>query len=173
MTSKIIPNYPNYSITEDGIVRNIEKDTVLKQRINRDGYYRIDMWNAGNSKTFKIHRLIYECFLLKDGETMPECIDHIDNNKLNNSITNLRPATKQQNGRNSRVSKNNKLGHKNICIIPSGNFRVQIKIDIGIYYDKTHKTLELAIADRNAKLLLYHGEFANNGIVTQNNQNAS
>ena len=41
---------------------------------------------------------------------MPEYIDHINGNKLDNRIENLRKATKEQNGWNRGIQKNNKSG---------------------------------------------------------------
>ena len=41
-------------------------------------------------------------------------IDHIDGNKENNTIGNLREATRHENNRNRDVNKTNKLGLKNI-----------------------------------------------------------
>ena len=165
MNAKIIPSFPNYTITEEGEVRNIKRDMVRKQIVNGYGYKQLSLCNKGVQITSCIHRLIYECFVMKDGDVMPEIIDHKDNNKLNNNISNLRPSTLQENSRNRVMKHNKQSGHKNIKITKYGNFEVQINIGYKVTYSKTHKTLPLAIADRDAKLLLYHGEFANNGVV--------
>lgn len=57
------------------------------------GYYVTSI----NNKKYKLHRLI---FLYHNGY-IPEFIDHIDNNRLNNKIKNLRKATRLQNNRNA------------------------------------------------------------------------
>ena len=106
MTAKIMPNYPNYSITEDGVVRNVKTDKVIKQHINKDGYLQLSICNGRVIKTYVLHRLIYECWVLKDGETMPKMLDHIDCNKINNTPINLRAATNQENQRNRLINKN-------------------------------------------------------------------
>ena len=110
MTAKVIPNYPNYTITEDGVVRNVKTGRIKTNLLNL-GYYYIHLWKDNVLNSRPVHRLLYQCFVLKDGEEMPEFIDHKDNNRLNNNLSNLRPA----------------------------------------------------IADRDIKLVEYHGEFANNG----------
>lgn len=57
------------------------------------------------------HRLI---FLLHHGYC-PQYIDHIDGNRTNNNIENLRPATLNQNARNCKVPSHNTSGHKGVC----------------------------------------------------------
>ena len=54
-----------------------------------------------NNKRYQAHRLI---FLYHHGY-LPEFLDHIDGNKLNNNITNLREATKSQNAMNMKKRK--------------------------------------------------------------------
>ena len=162
MTAKVIPNYPNYTITEDGVVRNVKTGRIKTNLLNL-GYYYIHLWKDNVLNSRPVHRLLYQCFVLKDGEEMPEFIDHKDNNRLNNNLSNLRPATRVENNRNKSTHKNSSSGHKNIRINKSGNYGVYIKIAKNIWYRKTHPTLELAIADRDIKLVEYHGEFANNG----------
>ena len=61
-------------------------------------------------KLYKAHRLIY---LMMHGE-LPQFIDHIDNNPLNNKIENLRPTTKAQNGFNRKINSNNSSGYKGV-----------------------------------------------------------
>lgn len=56
------------------------------------------------------HRVI---FLMHHGY-MPELIDHIDGDTLNNRIENLRPATKSTNGMNRLKQKNNTSGYKGV-----------------------------------------------------------
>lgn len=62
--------------------------------INRK-YKKIKIKN----KSYVIHRIIFMMF----HGYMPEIVDHIDNNPLNNCIENLRPATKQQNNSNCKM----------------------------------------------------------------------
>jgi hypothetical protein len=117
------------------------------------GYVRVCL----NKKQYKAHRVI---FLMHHGY-LPECIDHIDGNKLNNKIENLRPATRQQNGQNSVMRKNNKSGAKGVCWSKSANkWRVQINVNKEKKYFGVYEDLELAelvaIEARNK----YHNNFA-------------
>ena len=64
------------------------------------GYYQFQFSYLNKSRKFKLHRIIYwlhnpdwDVF----DSSKDNCIDHIDQNKLNNDITNLRVVTNQQN----------------------------------------------------------------------------
>lgn len=69
-------------------------------------YYRITI----NKNIYFTHKLI---FMFHNG-FMPEIVDHIDGNPLNNKIENLRPATRSQNMRNAKIHKTNTSGVKNV-----------------------------------------------------------
>ena len=75
--------------------------------IDEQGYRRIRI----ERKIYKAHRLIWKYHYGKDPK---EFIDHIDGNRLNNNMENLREATNQQNGFNRGPQKNNKLGIKGV-----------------------------------------------------------
>lgn len=63
-----------------------------------------------DNKMYRAHRLI---FLWHHGY-IPQFIDHIDQNKINNKIENLRAATKSQNMQNCGKQKNNTSGYKGV-----------------------------------------------------------
>jgi hypothetical protein len=73
-----------------------------------------------NHKRFYLHRLIW---LFHYG-TLPKCIDHIDGNKNNNLIENLREATISQNSLNMKIRNNKKIPIKNVYAY-SGGFEVK------------------------------------------------
>lgn len=69
----------------------------------RDGYYNIQI----QGKIYAAHRLI---FLFHHGY-LPALVDHINQDKLDNRIENLRPATKKQNAENCKLYASNTSGH--------------------------------------------------------------
>lgn len=84
-----------------------------------------------------IHRLVW---LFEHGEWPKECLDHIDGDKSNNRIQNLREATYAQNRVNTGVQVNNLLGLKGVQLhTQSGKYRARItwngkKRSLGLYY---------------------------------------
>ena len=70
------------------------------------GYIRVGI----SKKYYLLHRLI---FMMHYGY-MPDEVDHINGNKLDNRIDNLRAASKSQNLRNRPRNINNTSGYKNV-----------------------------------------------------------
>ena len=110
-----------------------------------------------NTKAFKAHRLV---FLYHYGY-LPECVDHIDGDKANNRIENLRAATKEENCQNQKVRSTNKSGCKGVKWNNiSKKWQVGIcknykNIHLGIYED-----LELASLVAIEATELIHGRFS-------------
>ena len=67
-----------------------------------------------NKHLYKLHRIV---FLYHHGY-VPEFVDHIDCNKTNNRIKNLRPATKQENFHNMGGNKNTTSKYKGVYYAP-------------------------------------------------------
>jgi hypothetical protein len=155
-----IREFPRYTISENSEIFDTLKKRVIKQ-CNVKGYKIVNLTNEnGDIKKPRVHRLIFEAFILKDGDEMPTDIDHIDLNKSNNQIANLRSATHQENCRNRSKQKNNSSGYKNIIITKYGTFKVQIWISRDDRYSKTFKILKEAIDDSIRMMDKHHGDFA-------------
>lgn len=94
---KVINDYPNYEISNKGVVRrlmpgkgNTHAGRIRKQSINMCGYLMISF---PGPKTVSVHRLVAKTFI---GESDLD-INHIDGNKLNNSVENLEYVTRSEN----------------------------------------------------------------------------
>ncbi len=121
--------------------------------LNTNGYLRTKI----KGKDYKIHRLI---FLLHHGY-LPEFIDHIDNNKTNNRVENLREVTRSENQRNRKLGKDNKSGHKNVAWHKSSQkWRVCIRAYPKSIYIGSFDDLELADLVAHEARYKYHGGFA-------------
>lgn len=98
---RILKENENYEININNFeIRNSRNKRVIKPWINKGGYYTVTLSNNGDVKKYLLHRLIYNNFL---GKLEPEdIIDHIDNDRLNNSLENLRIVTASENSINSK-----------------------------------------------------------------------
>jgi hypothetical protein len=94
----IIQEFPNYQISNLGNVRNIQTGKILKPNIGTTGYYFVNLYLEGKAKSIKIHRLVAKYFIPNLNNKKE--IDHIDNNTLNNNISNLRWCNRSENNKN-------------------------------------------------------------------------
>lgn len=82
-------------VSEDGkVIRDVERDYVYKQDCNSDGYLTVRVRHVRTT----VHRLVALAFLGERPEGM--VIDHIDRDKTNNHISNLRYCSLSENSKN-------------------------------------------------------------------------
>lgn len=96
---KEVIDYPGYFISNFGNIKGIRfKDRLLKQHQNHKGYFHVGLNNENGHKKFGVHRLVALAFLEKiEGKGY---VDHIDRNKQNNKLDNLRWISNAENIRN-------------------------------------------------------------------------
>lgn len=92
----------------------------------RNGYRRIQITINGKQELFGAHRIIWK---MVTGRDPPEQIDHIDRNRSNNAIANLREATPLENAQNKRHNNPNGVSYRGTCVYAfrGGKFRAQVK----------------------------------------------
>lgn len=89
------------------VQRGLEKAGVLAGSVSRTGYLVIHI----DRKRYRSHRLAW---LYVHGKWPNGTIDHIDGDKMNNRIGNLREATVAENNKNRRLSSANTTGYKGV-----------------------------------------------------------
>lgn len=102
-----------YQVSSYGRVRNVERDRILTPGREKHGYLEIRLSSGKGAHIavhFMIHRLVAYMFLPPPlpGQTN---IDHIDGNKANNSVPNLRWCTPEENANNPITLKRHKNVH--------------------------------------------------------------
>ena len=142
-----IEGYPNYLIYEDGKVFSKYKNKFLNPSINSHGYYTIDLRENGKQKTHLIHRLI-GIHYIPNPENKRE-IDHMNRDKTDNRIENLRWATPSENNQNKGIPNTNTSGVKYICYDKFQDRWVFQKRINGKLTRKYFKTKEEAIEFKN------------------------
>lgn len=80
-------------VRKNGRVDN-RKGRVLKQKLNRYGYYEITLSSGEIRKTCLVHRLVAKAFI--ENHNGKPTVNHIDGNKRNNSVDNLEWATHKE-----------------------------------------------------------------------------
>ena len=148
------------------------KDGALYWKVNRNtGIKRIGL-RAGSTNTigyrqvlidgkkYAEHRIIYAMH----NDEIPAQIDHINGNRADNRIENLRPANNQQNQHNSKLRSDNKSGIKGVTWHKaSKKWAVNLRVNgvlksFGLYFD-----IDYAKFVADAMRHKYHKEFANHG----------
>lgn len=109
--------------------------------------YRVNLWANDKAKMFKVHRLVAQAFI-PNPENKPQ-VNHIDNNPLNNNVSNLEWVTNRENldhclkqGRFNRGSNNgmSKLNEQKVLEI-----RELIKTKDKDYLVKKYKVAKTTI----------------------------
>lgn len=106
------------------------------------------------------HRLVW----IYHFGTTKKFIDHIDGNRSNNKIDNLRLCDRFENAHNRKRCKRNKTGVKGVRVRPdNGRYEVRIavrnkRLVLGSYDDLELAELVMVMAREK-----YHGSFANHG----------
>ena len=146
-----INNYPNYLIYEDGRVFSKIKNKFLKHYLYNAGYYRVNLCKNGKDNKFLIHRLIAEHYI--PNHEKKRCVDHIDRNKLNNNLINLRWATHTENNNNIPKRITNTSGHSNVRYVKKRKEYIFRKDYKSKFYQKYFKTLKEALCYKYIFLL--------------------
>lgn len=111
-----------------------------------------------NYKKYLAHRVAWAYV---HGEFPKNEIDHIDGNKQNNAISNLREATRVENTWNTKISKRNTSGFKNVSLHKkTGLWRATLNCKNANVINKYFKTKEDAVIFLQKEREKHHGNFS-------------
>lgn len=92
---RIVKGFENYSVSDTGNLRNNASGKMLKPMISTCGYVYFHLIKDEKKHTKYVHRMVGESFI-PNPKNLPQ-IDHVDGNKLNNTVSNLRWVTISEN----------------------------------------------------------------------------
>ena len=90
-----VTGYPDYLIYEDGRIWSDKTKKFLKPSLTGTGYLTVELFNESGSRRFLVHRLVARAFIPNPNE-LPQ-INHKDENKSNNNVSNLEWCTAKYN----------------------------------------------------------------------------
>lgn len=108
---KDIPGYETiYKITVYGEIYSVKTGKQLKHCVSKDGVLKVSLNKNGNKKKHLVHRLVAITYI--PNPTNKPQVDHIDGDKHNNHISNLRWCTNTENQQFRAVQGNSGKGDK-------------------------------------------------------------
>lgn len=116
---KVIPGFENYAVSTHGRIMRVKEGPNSKvgtmkniQYNKKTGYAHVKVSGSEGKRSMSLHRLVAEAFV-PNPHSYRE-VDHIDRNKTNNCVENLRWCTRVENLTNMSYSK----AVKNIWAFP-------------------------------------------------------
>jgi hypothetical protein len=156
---KIIKDFENYSVSNFGNVRNNKTSRILKPGIH-NGYYYVILSIDGKHFNKTIHKLVGETFI--PNPLNKTCIDHKNNDKLDNNVSNLRYCTQQENCMNTKLSSKNTSNYKGVHFDKQRNkWMAQIMINGKRKHLGCFDNIEDAVNARVKKAEELFGEYKN------------
>lgn len=155
-----------YMVSKDGKIKSLNykgtgEEKVLKPYLDRDGYERIGLSYHSKHICKYVHRLVAEAFI--DNPNELETVDHIDNNKTNNSVENLRWLSREENVR--------KAANEHIGLPETHNAKPVEQYDInnnfiGCYASASEASRNTGIRQSNiSKSIIYPNRYTAGGYI--------
>lgn len=127
-----------YKINQVGDILGVKRQRLVKKCVNRHGYVYVNLCKEGKIKNHLVHRLLCQHYI-SNPDNLPQ-VDHIDRNKLNNMLSNLRWSTSRDNCLNKDVVASS--GEQNIKKTRHNTFM--------FHFTKTFSSLEEAKVYRDS-----------------------
>lgn len=137
-----VSNYGNVKSLNRNTKNQYKKEFVIKPCVSGNGYLRV-CFNKNGSQTSKtVHQLVAIAFLNHTPNKYVLVVDHIDENKLNNNLTNLQLITQVENLNKSIDKTKTSSKYKGVSWVKRDKkWRAQIRVEgkiksIGYFTDE-------------------------------------
>ena len=90
--------YEKYEVSTEGNVRNRKTKKSMSQNDNGRGYLKVMLYNKDKRKCVSVHRIVAEVFIPNPNNY--DTVDHINHNKHDNRVENLRWLSHKNNSSN-------------------------------------------------------------------------
>lgn len=116
---KDIPEYEGlYQVSSFGNLKSLErkvnnsnystrivKEKIMKQSLSNNGYLIVSLWKNNKRTSKTVHSLVAMSFLKHIPISRKTVIDHIDNNKTNNKLSNIQIISNRENSTKDKIPK--------------------------------------------------------------------
>ena len=146
-------DYFGYTVYENGDILRKDGKGMLKPQKNKWGYLYVNISIDKEEYKMRVHRLV-ALYYIPNPDNKPE-VDHIVSEDItNNSVSNLRWATRSEQNINRGMFCNNTSGVKGVT--KKGNsWKAQLQVN-GKVMTKTYKSYDKAVAKRKEWELEHH-----------------
>ena len=108
-----IEGHTQYLIYPDGRVFSKKKNIFLSDKFLSQGYHRVSIQQT----KYRVHRLLAQHYI-PNPDNLP-MVDHINRDRLDNRLENLRWVSHAENNDNKSVKKSAKTGIRGLSHLPS------------------------------------------------------
>jgi hypothetical protein len=118
-----VPGYEgSYQVSDQGRVKSVERtiahqsfpERIMSQRLNKNGYPRVNLYESGKPRTRQVHQLVMETFVGPRPDGLEVC--HGNGNPADNRLENLRYDTRSANARDRLAHGTHNNANKTHCI---------------------------------------------------------
>lgn len=90
-----------YSVSSDGRIRSEKTGKIMATGLTKasGGYANVKLLDGSGQKTFTVHRLVADAFVINDEPDKKVEVDHVNGNRMDNRAENLNWVTRSENQR--------------------------------------------------------------------------